>query len=46
VNDLPDDLAHPRGERASFIANLVVGGILIALTAGVIAFYFLAGGHL
>lgn len=46
MNDLPEDLAHPRGERASFIANLVVGGVLITLTASVIAFYFLTGGTL
>ena len=39
MNDLPADLGHPRDpERASLIANLVVGGILIALTCGLIAY--------
>jgi len=39
MNDLPDDLAHPRGEHASFIANIVVGSILIVIMVGLVVFY-------
>lgn len=46
MNDLPPDLAHPRGERASFIANIVVGAILIALLVGLVVFYFATSGAL
>jgi hypothetical protein len=38
MNDLPEDLAHPRGMHASFIANLVVGFALLVILAGTIAF--------
>jgi len=46
MNDLPEDLAHPRGERASFIANMVTGGILIALMIGLAVFYAVTTGTL
>jgi hypothetical protein len=37
MNDLPEDLASPRRERASDIANLVTGSILLIIVAGLIA---------
>jgi len=43
MNDLPEDLAHPRDDH-SLIANIVVGAVLIALLLGLIAFYFLTQG--
>jgi len=45
MNDLPDDLAHPRSDH-SLIANLVVGAILIALLVGLVVFYFATSGAL
>lgn len=44
MNDLPEDLAHPRGERASIIANIVVGLALIIILSGVVAFGLMATG--
>lgn len=46
MNDLPEDLAHPRrdfGDRASLVANIVTGVILIVLLAGLVAFYYVSG---
>lgn len=40
MNDLPNDLAHPHEdgrERASYFANLIVGGALIALCLALMA---------
>lgn len=47
MNDLPEDLAHPRrdfGDRASLVANIVTGAILVALLVGLVAFYFMTSG--
>jgi len=44
MNDLPDDLAHPRGEHASFIANIVVAVVLLVITAGTVAFGLMLTG--
>ena len=38
-SDLPDDLAHPRGERVSLIGSLVTGSTLILILAGLVVFY-------
>ena len=35
---LPKDLAHPRGERASLVANVVTGVSLLVILAALIAF--------
>lgn len=45
-DDLPGDLARPREEmreRASFLANLIVGGALIALCAGMLLYVGFVG---
>lgn len=47
MNDLPEDLAHPRrdfGDRASLIANVVTGTILISLLIGLVVAYFSTNG--
>jgi hypothetical protein len=38
--DLPGDLAHPRRDRASLIANLVTASVLLTLCGSLIALYF------
>jgi len=43
-DDLPADLAYPRSDRASLIANIVVGGVLLLLTLGMIAYVAVEGG--
>jgi hypothetical protein len=43
MNDLPDDLAHPRRDH-HLIANIVVGIILLAILAGLVVFYLTTGG--
>jgi len=41
MNELPKDLAHPRGEYTHLIANVVVGVLLLVIAAGTVAFGFL-----
>jgi hypothetical protein len=31
MNDLPKDLAHPKGERTHLIANISVGVVLLGI---------------
>lgn len=39
MNDLPEDLASPRRERASAIANIVTGSVLLLVVAGLLAMW-------
>lgn len=36
---LPEDLAHPRRDRASLIANITTGSLLLALLIGLVTFW-------
>jgi Sec-independent protein secretion pathway component TatC len=42
LHQLPHDLAHPRRERASLIANVVTGASLLAVLGLLLAFWLLA----
>ena len=42
MNDFPRDFARPRDpERARFVANIVVGGVLFALCAAMLTYALL-----
>lgn len=40
AGDLPADLAHPRRDRASLIANLITGGVLLTIVILAVCTYF------
>lgn len=39
ISPLPDDLARPRADRASLIANLATGATLLLLVGGLLTFW-------
>lgn len=42
LSALPDDLASPRKDNASMIAGYVIGGLLLAINAGLLTYVVLS----